>query len=155
MDECRGWINAPGLKQISHGSENRTQINVNIPYSCTSTYSAQIVSQFTISALFPQYTSVCTFIYTSAHSSSRWRNWNPAKWNNLNKSMGLVMVDLDPIFYQRSNFLIDNLGFLPHFAPSPTNKTTKHLLWEKGTTVTWSKVRVTLGKSITTTSEVI
>lgn len=46
-------MNAEDPERISHRSKNKTQMNINILYSCTSTYLAKIGSQCAISTMFP------------------------------------------------------------------------------------------------------
>lgn len=46
-------MNAEDTERISHRTKNKTQININIVYSCTSTYLAKIASQCAISTMFP------------------------------------------------------------------------------------------------------
>lgn len=46
-------MTAEDPERISHRSENKPQININILYSCASMYLAKIVSQHAISTMFP------------------------------------------------------------------------------------------------------
>lgn len=101
---------------------------------CFTTYSTKIVSQFAISATFPQFTTGISSL-SYAYSFSKWRNWCPAKWNDLNKTLWLVtvmtwtwtLISIREVIYSWDNwdFFTSSCSF------SPQTTTTKHLLWEK------------------------
>ena len=81
------------------------------------------VSTFTCEILSP----------SDAHSFSIWRNWSPAKWNDLNKTMTsyIYNLNLDPNFYQRSNLLIGCFGGFNSFCSFPLQIKQQNTSYEK------------------------